>query len=105
MNNKRPKAAPARHGEKMLEVKVRFFTNAISGKPGTVIPAHGMTKGFVRMDHNEAHGIRGGRPRPFNSLMEIPAAIEQVLIDNRVQLYAAAKTGKYIRERRKRSTR
>lgn len=79
----------------MIEVKVRFWTNNIAGK-GKVSPKHGRTGGVVRMEGNEAHGIKPGKPRPFNSLMEIPAVIERVLIEHGVSLHRNRKLRKYI---------
>jgi len=85
----------AAHGEKMIELKVRFFTNALAPK-GRVVPKEGWTRGVVRITPNEAHGIASGRAQHFNSLMEIPAVIEQVLIDNEIVLHTDSKTAKYM---------
>lgn len=85
----------ASHGEKMIEVKVRFWTNNLAAK-GKVVPRSARVGGVVRMQSNEAHGIKAGRPRPFNSLMEIPAAIERVLIEHGIRLHASRKMRKYI---------
>ena len=37
-----------------------------------------------------------GDPRPFNSLMEIPAAIEKVLVESGVKLHIDWAMSKYI---------
>jgi hypothetical protein len=85
----------ALHGEKMIELKVRFFTNELAEK-GHVRPKEGWTRGVVRVTPNRAHGIESGQPRHFNSLMELPATIEQVLIDNGIVLHPVAKQAKYL---------
>ena len=33
-------ALAAKHGQKMLEVRVRFWTDDIAGKKGEIIPKH-----------------------------------------------------------------
>lgn len=86
----------ARQGEKMIEVKVRFWTNDIATRAGYILPKHAWTTGVVRMERNDSHGIVPGYPRPFNSLMEIPAIIEKVLIQHGVILHRVKKMDKYI---------
>ena len=87
----------AKYGEKMIEVKVRFFTNAIAKVEGQIKPRHAWTTGVVRMERNESHGITPEYPRPFNSLMEIPAVIEKVLIQHGITLHCDKKMEKYIK--------
>lgn len=71
----------AEHGEKMITVRVRFWTNKLGAPPGKVIPKTCHTRGMVGIQANEAHGIKSLRDGPiaFNSLEELPAAIEKVL--------------------------
>ncbi len=82
-------AKSAKHGERMLEVRVRFWTNDIAEGDGYVIPGHGWSSGVVRMERNETHGIVPSPPIPFGSLMELPHAIERALIANKVVLHDA----------------
>jgi hypothetical protein len=77
-------------------VKVRFWTDDIAEVAGEVVAKHGRTGGVVRMERNDAHGIKPGRPRVFNSLMEIPAAIERVLLEHGITLHMSGKVRKYI---------
>jgi hypothetical protein len=79
----------AKHGERMLEVRVRFWTNDLAPDKGMVWPRHGWTSGMVYMDRNDSHGIVPTDPLPFNSLMELARVIERVLIANRVVLHEA----------------
>jgi hypothetical protein len=85
----------APHGEKMIEVKVRFWTNNIAGQ-GKIVPKAARTAGVVRIERNDAHGIKPRKPLPFNTLAEIPAAIERTLIDHGIVLQPSRKMRKYI---------
>ena len=89
-------AIKPKYGEKMIEVKVRFWTNDIAGKKGQILPKHAWTSGVVRMERNDSHGIVPGYPSPFNSLMEIPMVIEKVLMKHDIKLHCDHKMGKYI---------
>jgi len=86
----------AEHGQKMIEVKVRFFTNQLTAQEGHVNPKHAWTRGVVRLKRNDAHGIVPGKPIPFNSLLELPAAIEKLLIREGIHLHTVSKMEKYI---------
>lgn len=86
----------AKQGEKMIEVKLRFWTNDISAQPGKVIPKHAWTGGVVRMERNKSHGIEPGNPQPFHSLLEVSAIIEKVLIEHGVVLHPSRRMKKYI---------
>ena len=68
----------AKHGKRMIEVRVRFWTNDLADGKGRICPRHAWGAGVVRLDPNDAHGIVGGEPVPFNSLAEIPAKVEKV---------------------------
>jgi hypothetical protein len=89
-------AVKANYRERMIEVKVRFWTNGIAKQKGYIVPKHAWTSGIIRMEDNDSHGIEQGTPRPFNSLMEIPAIIEKVLIEYGIRLHRVKKTEKYI---------
>jgi len=86
----------AKQGEKMIEVKVRFWTNDISPEDGKVIPKHAWTSGVVRMERNKSHNIAPGNPIPFHSLLDVGAVIERVLIDHGLVLHPSPKMQKYI---------
>ena len=61
----------AAHGNKMIEIRVRLWTDNIaqSGK-GTVLPKHAWDAGVVLLQTNSAHGISGQNPVPFNGFAE-----------------------------------
>jgi hypothetical protein len=89
----------AKHGEKTIEISIRFWTNNI-GEGGLILPKHAWSKGTVNITRNEAHGITP-KPkgwRPFNSLPELGSAIERVLIESEIVLHHSPRTRKYMAE-------
>ncbi|HEY3812785.1 MAG TPA: hypothetical protein VGL66_06130 [Caulobacteraceae bacterium] len=87
----------ASHGQKMIELKVRFWTNDIAGEAGKIVPKHAWAAGIVRIESNEAHGIKARDPAPFNSLPELAAVVERVLIDHGIKLHPSTRERKYRR--------
>ena len=81
----------AKHGEKMIEIKLRFWTNNIASEDGKVLPKHAWTSGVVRVERNKSHGIVPGAPRPFHSLLDVGAIVEQVLVEHGVVLHPSTK--------------
>lgn len=86
----------AEHGQKMIEIKLRFWTNDIADEKGKIVPKHAWSKGVVRMEANKAHGIKPKNPAPFRSLLEVGAVIEDVLIEHGIVLHADKRTRKYM---------
>ncbi len=84
-------------GEKMIEIRVRFWSDELAEKATQIMPKHAWTSGVVRMARNESHNIRPENPRPFNSLMDLPRIIEMVLIEHGVKLHRLGKMAKYIK--------
>jgi hypothetical protein len=82
-------------GERMIEVKIRFWTNEIAKDPGQILPKNAWTAGMVRMERNNSHGIIPQNPAPFHSLLDIGAVIEKVLIAHGVKLHPSKKMQKY----------
>jgi hypothetical protein len=87
----------AAHGEKMIEVKIRFWTNNLADDPDSVLPKHAWSGGVVRVKRNRSHGIEPGRPRPFNSLLEIGAVVGKVLIEHGIVLHASQRMRRYVK--------
>ena len=79
----------------MIEVKVRFWTNDLTDLKGRVRPKHAWGSGVVRIAQNETHDIEPLPPIMFNSLAEIPAKIEKVLIDHGVTIHKSHRMKKY----------
>jgi hypothetical protein len=90
-------AREANHREKMIEVKLRFWTNDITPDQGKgIIPKHASASGVVRMERNKSHGIVPGNPIPFHSLLDIGAVIERVLLEHDIVLHRSKKMRKYV---------
>jgi hypothetical protein len=86
----------AKHGQKVIEARVRFWTDAIAAEPGRFVPKHAWTSGVVRMERNAAHRITPSAPGPFNSLPELSVAIEKTLLSHGINLHPSRKMKKYI---------
>ena len=84
------------HGEKMIEVKIRFWTNNIAETKGHILPKHGWPSGMVIVPANKSHGISAKDPIPFNSLMEISSVLEQVLIESGITVHPGGKMKSYL---------
>jgi hypothetical protein len=93
---KKSKSREAKQGERMIEVKIRFWTNDIGGGRGVVLPKHAWASGVVRVERNATHDIRPGSPRPFHSLMDLPAVVEKVLIEHGIVLHLNRRMKKYF---------
>ena len=93
---KKEEAREAKYGEKMIEVKVLFFTDGVASESGKIIPKNGWTSGVVRIDSNKSHGITPKNPVPFNSLLDVGTAIEKVLISHGITLHPSRKMRKYV---------
>lgn len=89
-------AIKPKYGEKMIEIKIRFWTNDIANREGHIMPKHAWVSGVVRMERNDSHGINPGNPRPFNSLMDISGVIEKVLIQHEIILHKDRVMEKYF---------
>jgi len=98
MSSKKEKytALKAKHGDKMIELKLRFWTNGLAEQAGKVIPKNAWTSGVVRIERNDSHGIKPGTPLPFHSLLDVGAVIERVLIEHGIILHPGRKMEKYI---------
>lgn len=86
----------AKHGEKMIEVKIRFWTNNIAEEEGKIVPKHAWSSGVVRIESNASHDIKPGKPIPFHSLMDMNAVIEEVLIKQGITLHTSRNLRKYV---------
>lgn len=95
-NSTEEREAP--RGERMIEVKLRFWTNEIAEGKGRIKPKHAWTTGTVTIERNDAHGILPVRGYHFGSLMEIPSAVEKVLMEHGIQLHLCRKMDRYVRQ-------
>ena len=85
-----------KQGEKMIEVKLRFWTNNIAPENGKVLPKHAWTGGVVRIERNKSHGIDPGAPLPFHSLLDVGAVVEKALIKHAIVLHPSRTMRKYM---------
>jgi hypothetical protein len=91
------KGTTALVGEKMIQVRLRFWTNKLAAKRGRVLPKQAWTSGMVTIDANETHGIKSRhKSMPFHSLMDIPVVIEKILMANGIKLHPSRKMKKYM---------
>jgi hypothetical protein len=86
----------AKQGEKMIEVRIRFWTDEIASEKGKILPKHAWSYGVVHVQRNESHEISPENPRPFNSLLDIGSVIEKVLIEHGIVLHVGGKMKKYV---------
>ena len=86
----------AKHGQKMISVNVRFWTDELASEEGKIIPKNAWVHGVVRLETNASHGIEPSRPIPFNSLMELPLAIEELLIREGIVLHPNSRMKRYL---------
>ncbi len=89
-------AKEAEHGQKMIEVKIRFWTNDIAEGKDKILPKHAWSSGVVRIQKNKSHDIKPSNPKPFHSLLDIGSVIEKVLIDHKITLHRSKKMEKYL---------
>lgn len=84
--------------ERMIEVKVRFWTNNIARpkRKGIIFPKQAWDSGVVRIDRNDSHGIKPGRLVHFHSFAGIPHAIEKVLIAHEITLHIGRNGSRYL---------
>lgn len=86
----------AQQGERMIEVKIRFWTNDIAEGDGVIRPKHAWSSGVVRMERNKSHEIVPQAPLPFHSLLDLTAAIEKALLNHGIKLHLSRRMVKYI---------
>ena len=89
-------AREAKWGERMIEVKVRLWTDNIAEGKGNILPKHAWGSGVVRIERNSAHGISPQHPILFHSLMELGAVIEKVLIQHGIKIHPSNRMIKYL---------
>jgi hypothetical protein len=91
----------AAQGEKMIEVKLRFWTNDIAEESGKILQKHAWSSGVVRLERNRSHGIEPGKPLPFHSLLDVGAIVEKALIEHGIVLHPSKRMQKYISKEEK----
>lgn len=96
MKRKRVKAA---HGEKTIELTVRFWTNNISRRSGYIVRRECWDRGVVYVRKNLSHGISvDGHPIPFNSLPDLANKVEEALFKRRIVLHLGSRSRRLFRQ-------
>ena len=90
-------AKVAAHGQKMIEVTIKFWTNGLAGEEGMISPKNAWDGGVVAVSSNKAHGIPPMDPLPFNGLAELPAKIERAILQQGVTLHLSRRASRYLR--------
>ena len=76
----------ALQGDRTIKMVVYFFSDELA-KDGYVRPKHAHSGGMVYLEKNPSHGITK-RSAGFQSVAQIPAAIEKLLIRGGITLHA-----------------
>jgi hypothetical protein len=84
----------AEYGNKTIHFKVRFWTDDIAPNEGEIILKHMHGAGFVIVPVNAEHGI-GFDKVAFNSMAELPLAIEKAIIAANITVHNSRKEAKY----------
>jgi hypothetical protein len=87
-------------GERMIEVKIKFFTNDIApeGKGKRIKPKTCWDSGFIVMERNGLHEITPSNPVPFNSLQKMMGKLEDVLIAHGIEMRHGNMSKKLFKE-------
>lgn len=75
----------AKHGDKMIEFRIKFFTNSIAERDGCIKKKHLWPNGMIHITRNDSHGIIGNQ-RPFNSMAQILPILEDMMIENELTI-------------------
>jgi hypothetical protein len=86
----------AKQGEKMIEIRLRLWTNNIAPESGQIVPKHAWASGVVMIESNSSHGIKPKKARPFHTLLDVGGVIEKVLVEHEIVLHPSKKMQKYL---------
>lgn len=87
----------ANRNERTIELKIRFHTDKLSDRgSGWIIPKHAWEVGKVEIIRNQSHGIVPSEIASFTSLMELPRAIEKILVKHEIKLHLSRHMAKYL---------
>jgi hypothetical protein len=93
------KGTKAQHGERMVQISVRFWTNNLASKKRHIVPKHVWDCGMVQMDTNGSHGIKSQAPTPFHSLAQLSGIVERVILKHGLNVHHGYGTKKYAARR------
>lgn len=81
------KEVQATYSDKIIQVKIRFWTDGIAKKEGHIIPKHCYSSGYVLIAASRIHGIPTGIKAPFVSISGLPKAIDKVMAEAQLILH------------------
>jgi hypothetical protein len=100
MSKHRRVVAP--HGQKMITLKVRFWTDNISKKPGAQLKKECWDAGVVSIAGNRSHGFQTETETlPFNSLPQLLSTLEKLFIKHGIQMHLGSTSIRYHSRRQK----
>ena len=88
------KGIKAAHGEKMIELRVKFWTNGIASSKDEVFQKNAWDSGMLVLETNHLHGIKNIKNVPFHSMSDLPGKIEKMLIAHGIILRHGRHSGK-----------
>jgi hypothetical protein len=77
----------APHGDKTVEITIRFWTDQLADEKGKLLPKHINNSGKIRMSANKTHGIPSEEAMIFDSITELPAKIEELLEHHKIVVH------------------
>jgi len=83
-------------GDKTIKASAIFWTDHIAKSKGEIKQKHGRGLGVVRIQGNHVHKITPGKPIPFNSLMDLTAKIEKLLIQHGIEIRRNGQMRRYM---------
>jgi hypothetical protein len=81
---------------KMIQVKIYFWTNGMVPQKGGVLAKHAWDCGHVVLPANPKHHIRAGGRKQFRTLLQLGSAIEELLQKNGVTVHMGRGSRKYM---------
>jgi hypothetical protein len=85
----------AAQGERMIKVKLRFWTNDIA-EEGKVVAKHAWSAGVIRMERNNTHGIHPWSTKTVSLAAGHRCSDRKTLLEHGVLLHPSRRMRKYV---------
>jgi len=89
-----PREVHPRYGKQTIQLSVRLYADDMDGR-GNYWQKHAWDRGTVYTIKNEDLGIESHQSH-FNSLAELPLAVEKLLIKAGVTIHTSVRGSKYL---------
>lgn len=89
-----PKETSPPHGERTIEVTLRFWTDRIADKEGHVIPGFCWEGCFVSVPSQPSHGIKTTAPMMSNHFGELVSTVQAALDEAGVKVLLSGPVGR-----------